>query len=282
MARSAKARLGQGRWSPRRAATALLLLGGSGCLQSNYLDPDGPRYAADYRSEPRTLGSALRVVTYNLQAGEAVEVAIEALSTDPLADADVVLMQEMDADGVDRIAAAHDWAYVYYPADIAKGRDRGNAVLSAHAILNDAKILLPHGDPFNDARRTATYARLDVGADLHVYSTPIATPSLGLGGRLDQVQTVLEDAAPRVGPVVLGGDFNTSDFTSERQTRTLVLDGFGYALATPDVEFTGGTRVFKARLDFIFVRGLRPGAHGVFRGEAGSDHLPVWAEVGVP
>ncbi len=106
----------------------------------------------------------------------------------------------MDSEGVDRIAAALKLHWVYYPASIKMGRDWGNAILSRWPLSEDRKLLLPHGDPYSNTRRIAVAAQADVGGrPVLVYSTHIATPSLGLGARLDQIQNIVDDAAGATG-----------------------------------------------------------------------------------
>ena len=76
--------------------------------------------------------------TYNLRWGRHVNRAIHVLQTRaPLRGADVVLLQEMDADGTERIANALEMFWVYYPAAIhpKRGRDFGNAILSRWPIV---------------------------------------------------------------------------------------------------------------------------------------------------
>ncbi|MBT8492832.1 MAG: endonuclease/exonuclease/phosphatase family protein, partial [Deltaproteobacteria bacterium] len=147
-------------------------------LDSPYLDPDGPRYAGDYSQPDAMLASPLRVVSYNLEFGREVDTAIAALQTSELGNADIVLMQEMDADATERIAEALSLAYVYYPASVKNGSDFGNAVLARVPITSDAKLLLPHADPYTASRRIATSATVESPeGTIRIYSTHTATVS---------------------------------------------------------------------------------------------------------
>jgi endonuclease/exonuclease/phosphatase family metal-dependent hydrolase len=132
----------------RRAGAAALLglaIAGAaaGCRAVlNYQSPLGPRYAgqpaARAASETSGTGRALRVVTYNVQWGEHVDRAIHVLTTRaPLPEADIVVLQEMDAEGTRRIADTLGMAWVYYPAAVhpKRGRDFGNAILSRWPIV---------------------------------------------------------------------------------------------------------------------------------------------------
>ncbi len=257
---------------------------GSGCdVAENYLDPAGPRYAGDFHGgRPTPVGDELLVVTYNLRYAIAIDVAIAALGQPPLGGADIVLMQEMDAEGTERIAAALGLHYVYYPASIhTNGRDFGPAVLSPHPIIADHKLVLPHVDPSDGRVRTATAATLDLGGtEVAAYSVHTSIVALGLGARLDQAAAMISDAAP-TGPLVIGGDFNTGDPGSVDQTVDLFADR-GLAWATAGTGDTGQRNGVRFLLDFVFARDLPARTAGVFTGEAGSDHRPVWARVAAP
>lgn len=272
--------------TPRSHATAvpwlaLAPLALACSIEPNFLDPDEPRYDGDHTSGEPVLGDVLRVVSYNLAFGREVEAAIAALETEPLAGADIVLMQEMDDDGVEAIAAALGLRYVYYPASEKKGREWGNAILTRWPMPDDRKVLLPWADPYTNSRRIAVTATLEIGAvDLAVYSTHTATPSLGLGARLDQIEAILDDAGDAA-PVAIGGDLNTADPGSAGQVRELFGDR-GFDWASDGATDTGTAFGFDATLDYVFTRGLTARRSGTFEGEAGSDHQPIWVELEPP
>ena len=187
-------------------------------------------------------------------------------------------MQEMDASGVETIAAALHLRYVYYPASVKHGRDWGNAILSRWPLLDDHKVLLPHADPYTDTRRIAVGARMQIGARaVLVYSTHIATPSLGLGARLDQIQTIVDDAGDAA-LAVMGGDFNTGDPGSAGQVLDLLETG-GFAWASEGARGSGSRLGYRVTLDYVFARGLAASRSGTFEGQAGSDHQPIWVEL---
>jgi endonuclease/exonuclease/phosphatase family metal-dependent hydrolase len=253
-----------------------------GCsLESNYLDPAGPRFAGSHAGASPAPAASLRVVSYNLQFGREVDRAIAALGQPPLAGADVILMQEMDPLGVDRIAAAHRLHWVYYPGSIKQGRDWGNAILSRWPLADDRKLLLPHADPYSNTRRIAVAARITIGSRaLLVYSTHIATPALGLGARLDQIQTIVDDAGGAT-PVIIGGDFNTGEPGSQGQVLELMRSR-RFTWASDGARDSGSRLGFAVTLDYLFARDLATSASGTFAGDAGSDHQPVWAELATP
>ena len=250
-----------------------------GCtIEPNYLDPRGPRHAGDHTGGASPVGGALLVVSYNLALGREVDSAIAALQSEPLAGAHLILMQEMDADGVEKIAAALHLRYVYYPASVKQGRDWGNAILSRWPLLDDHKLLLPHADPYTGTRRIAVGARVQVGGrSVLVYSTHIATPALGLGARLDQIQTIIEDAGDAT-PAVMGGDFNTGDPGSAGQVLDLLRAG-RFAWASESARGSGNRLGYRITLDYVFARDLAASGSGTFVGQAGSDHQPIWVEL---
>ncbi|WP_242588445.1 endonuclease/exonuclease/phosphatase family protein [Corallococcus macrosporus] len=267
---------------------ALLLLSLlTGCpLAENYPDETGPRYSGDHRTAGAVSAeepSSLTVVTFNLSFAEHVPEAITALTRPPLAGADVILMQEMDAASVDRIARELGLAYVYYPGSVAKdGDDFGNAVLSRWPITADWKINLPHDDPYRQQHRIAVVATLDIrGTPVQAVCVHNATPIVGLGARLDQAETII-DALDGKGPLqIIAGDFNTSDPGSLTQTVKL-FSGRGFQWASEGVGDTVDSMIGGLPLDSVFVQGLSVEERGVDRLPAGSDHHPVWVRFAWP
>ena len=179
----------EGGW-PRSASPEAVLAGWSCAPVTNYLDPAGPHYetsqgAAD-DPEP-----AFRIVTFNVEKGERVEQAVAALTRHPeLRDADVVVMQEMNAPGVAAVAQALRMNSVYYPASQQAhgGPDWGNAILSRWPIEDGRKILLPHLSLGTQRGRIATVARVrrPTGA-VRVYSVHLGSPlGMGEGSRREQ------------------------------------------------------------------------------------------------
>lgn len=264
------------RWWAAAVLVVAALAAGSCRFSDPYLDPTGPRYAGGEARPPANTArlDTLKIVTFNVEYGRDVEGAVAVLLETPeLAEPDIVLLQEMDAEGTRRVAEALEMAYVYYPAAfrIRTDQDFGNAVLSRWPIVADEKLLLPHTAIVGGGRRTATVATLDVdGRRVRVYSAHLGTiVNLSYRARANQMRTVLRDAAlhPRV---VLGGDLNQGKlghFALER----------GYSWPTMDGPWTATV----GRLDHILLKGLDPvepeGAGTVLDNRDASDHKPVWA-----
>jgi endonuclease/exonuclease/phosphatase family metal-dependent hydrolase len=265
------------RWWLRAAAIGAVALTTACRTGRDYPSALGPRYAGAPPASIAELDSrpaALRIVSFNIAFAREIDGAIALLTSDSaLRGADVILLQEMDAVGTQRIAAALHMGYVYYPAIFhnGTGRDFGNAILSRWPIVDDAKLVLPHPSRYARTHRIATAATLLVGTEtIRVYSTHLGTVAdIGSGQRRDQLRTILVDAErhPRV---VIGGDLNDSGVgVLARQA--------GYEWPTQHGRST--TRF--GRLDHVFLRGLSSpdsAAAGTVADSHGvSDHRPVWA-----
>jgi endonuclease/exonuclease/phosphatase (EEP) superfamily protein YafD len=259
------------------AGAALLL---AACApMTNLLNLAGPRFEGHYAPQAPVAASArlpIRLVTFNIKLAREIDPAIRVLQEDSLRGADVLTLQEMDEDGVDRIARALGLNYAYYPASIhpASGKYFGPAVLSRWPIERSWKLLLPHGGWTRGQRRTATAAILKIrDTRLLVYAVHLETPvQISETERRDQAMAVVTDAAGYRGPVVIAGDFNS-------QGIGVVLRGQGYTWLTEHV----GPTVSWFAWDHIFVRGVSrpaPASTGMVREIHGaSDHHPVWSVV---
>lgn len=248
----------------------------------NYTERDAPFYDGTHSSGARSAAGELVAVSYNLRYGEAVSETIDIFRTfEPLNQADVILLQEMDAPGVEELAAALELNYVYYPASVAEdGDDFGNAILSPWPLEQPAKIILPGLHPLTGQQRTATraVARID-GRDVLVYSTHIETATAPASLRLAQMAAVLEDVPDDAGAVIIGGDFNTITGRGvDGLAARYAMEGLTHA--TPDVGPTVtrfGLRPSAA--DHLFARGFAATAAGVRHDAVASDHFPVWARL---
>ena len=257
------------------SAAAILIAGGSvagsSCASAlNYVDPTGPRYAGRHATpddDPR-----FRVVTFNVKFAREVDRAARLLREHPeLRGADVVALQEMDADGTERIARALAMDYVYYPAirHPGTGRDFGNAILSRWPLTDDRKLVLPYHSRFRDMQRIAVSATASTPfGPVRVYSVHLETPGgIAAVNRQRQAAAVIRDAE-RYPRVIVAGDMNSRAVGE-------VFQWYGFLWVTRDL---GSTISFFA-WDHVFVRGLavEEGRSGIVRDNQGaSDHLPVW------
>jgi endonuclease/exonuclease/phosphatase family metal-dependent hydrolase len=261
----------------RAVAVGLALVNASACWTSrNYPDPSGPRYAGGDTVADIGTGDTipLRVVSFNIEHARETDAAAALLDEHAdLRDADILLLQEMDAPGVRHIADELGLAYVYYPAFLhgGEGNDFGNAILARWPILDDEKIVLPYRALLTRTQRIATAATLCVaGSPVRVYSTHLGTIAEVLPHeRRSQLRAVLIDAVAHAN-VIIGGDMNDADVGE-----LAVVAGFDWPTRH------GPRTVALGRWDHNFTRGFdRAGepAAGTVRDNRGtSDHLPVWS-----
>jgi endonuclease/exonuclease/phosphatase family metal-dependent hydrolase len=268
----------------RRSARLLSLATGlviavAGCSPTiNLSDPTGPRFTGRYALLAADSLSAgpIRIVTFNVKLARRIDRAIEVLERDSLRGADLLMLEEMDSAGVDSIARALRLNYVYYPGAIHPTEHKyfGPALLSPWPIEASWKLLLPHLSRTRRQRRTVTAAEVVVrGRTIRAYAVHLETPGgASEASREDQARTILADAAPFDGPVVIAGDFNGYGVG-------VVFRRAGYRWLTRLIEPTISRFVW----DHIFVRGLMPagptstGVEDDVRGA--SDHRPVWTVV---
>lgn len=264
------------RLPPGASLLKLALVFAIGCeLAENYSDPDGPRYAGQHAADPlhAAVLPRLKVITFNIQFGKKYERAREELEDKPeLADADVILLQEMDAAGTEAIAAALERDYVYYPGSVQQGRDFGNAVLSRWPIVDDQKLILPHKNPLDGRQRIAVRAVIDTPlGKLEAFSVHNETPWLGPRARLEQAKAVVDTASKAPAWAIIGGDFNTGDPGSLDATIELYARrGFVW------VSHHGGSA--RDTLDSTFARRSASLASGRVATRA-SDHEPQWVQL---
>jgi len=265
----------------RRRIVRLLaagLVAACSAARFNYTDAVAPRYAGGSPSAQR-VADTLKVVAFNIEFALHVDRAIALIRGTPeLRDPDLLLLQEMDEPGTQRIADSLGMEYVYYPSTVhpATHRDFGCAILSRYPISDDRKILLPHLARVNRTLRAAVGATIHVGARaIRIYSLHLATMlDNGPGSRREQLAAVLADA--RAYPlVVLGGDFNSGSVPE-------IALPEGYEWPTYRL---GRTRAFWD-MDHVLLKGLgvpADSAVGLVHDVHGaSDHKPVWARVILP
>ena len=269
---------------------ALVGLGGGCRSVVNYQEPMWPRYSG-VPVRPDSVRAVLapgdgtsrtlRVVTYNVQWAKHIDRAIHVLQNrEPLTNADIVLLQEMDPEGTRRIPDALDMQWVYYPAVIhpKRGLDFGNAVLSRWPIVADRKLILPHIAGMRHAQRIATVVTVMIDSTpVRVYSAHLGTPTdIRPAKRRDQARVIMEDASTYP-LVIVAGDMNSHGIGKE-----FVANGFRWP-----TEHNGFTTTF-FNWDHVFLKGFVPTlatqkAAGVVRDTLQtSDHDPVWAVARLP
>jgi len=275
----------------RRVAVCLVLATSiaAGCIDFGDLVPAEEHRLLITRDhvpdEAPSRPDTLRVASYNIAFGEQVELALADLQRDiHLHDLDILLVQEMDPDGIRLMAETLEYNAVYYPAaqHHHHGKLFGNAVLSPWPITSSRLLVVPHPLAISGHRRIATVAELDIGGHpVRAVSFHAATFILGSDKCLDQFRAVADNLIPADRPVLIGGDFNTTtQYEMTLLRRIFRPSGCRSAQARGPATIKGWLpRLFEKRpvLDHIFYRELELIGSGVSQQAEGSDHLPVWA-----
>lgn len=258
---------------------ALALVVMTSCSMSqNYNNPSGPVYEGDFSDGPPTQDGEFKVITWNLRLGDQVDEAIETLSSvDELREADVILMQEMDEAGVERIAEGLSYNYVFYPTIFRTRNEKlqGNAILSKWSFVDHSKIILPAYLPGIMQTRIAVKGTLEVdGRRIDVYSVHLESIWLLPVSGNRQAEYLVSQIDPDRSSLV-GGDYNSWNDRAimylEEQYQKIGLSrdskGTGHTFESAGIRLT---------LDHLFSNVGEHSAAGVWRGSSASDHYPVW------
>ena len=264
---------------------ALLLLSACG-LKTGYAPPEIPVHRGRGATDQIVAVDSLTVVSWNIAYGENVEAALSELREDPrLAAADILLLQEMEPSGSERLARALGFHFVHGSAAVHPHHSKlfGNAVLSRWPIVGDQVLILPHETLLTGHRRIAVAAdiALGKGRTVRAISVHTATMIMDLDKRLDQAQAAADSLGGQRGLTIIGGDFNTvSDYEvtelgqlMRHLGQNIVRLPAGPTLRNRLKKLPGSTPV----LDHFFCRGLVPSASGIAERTTASDHYPIWA-----
>jgi endonuclease/exonuclease/phosphatase family metal-dependent hydrolase len=256
----------------------------------NYSSLNEPRYVGIYADNSTVWKSAaaeselgaISVVSYNIRYAFNMEEAIVELKTlEAEQGADIILLQEMDEIGVERLAQAMSLNYVYYPVGIEPLYDHhmGNAILSKWPIAETEKIFLPHQSLSSGMNRVATRAVVTVqGVDVLVYSIHAETIMTLPRFRQDQFEAILADVDHDAEYVIIGGDFNTVT-TEQVNELTALYQEAGFTRATADTGHTLTRFRMDAVADHVYSKGFTVVVSGKVAEATASDHLPVWARL---
>jgi len=267
----------------------LLLLQSIGCgviYSRNFTHPDSPFYQQlDTDIKNLAQKEKIKVVSFNIKVSEKINKAIEELEEDDLKNADIILLQEMDNLGVEKIANTLKYNYVYYPAFIKHGRKFGNAILTKWQIKSPRKIILPHLDLPKKRQRIAVVATVIINnVEIGVYSVHLGT-TLTKSQREEQVDAIIRAiTSADIEHCVVGGDFNTYSDVHIKAIAVL-FEGSGFNHASKHIDWTFKYQILfipvkKSALDQIFTRGMQILNHGRVRNnKKASDHLPIWVEL---
>jgi endonuclease/exonuclease/phosphatase family metal-dependent hydrolase len=254
----------------------MLLSNCSSRIVVNHKDPSGPVFTGNFADEQTDFSGTLTVFSYNTHFAKNIDQIIEELKEVP--HIDILLLQEVDEVGTERLAEALNNNYVYIPASIHSRTDKnfGNAILAKWPLIEPMKIVLPHPNPLNKQIRTAT--RTIVAVDNHeilIYSVHNETAWLNYKKRLEQVDFLISTIDSNAGIVIVGGDFNT--FTSKSVHDVDERFGtIGLERASGAVGVTTRGHLIEFRLDHIYTRGINIRDAGKLSDTNASDHFPIW------
>ena len=248
----------------------------------NYLEPVRPRYSGTFAGKFPLYNEILTVVSFNIKFSDKINRAELELNTyEPLKDADIVLLQEMDNEGARQIADALRYNYVYYPANIHPHHDKdfGNAILTKWPIMLDKKVILPFEDSRTKTRRIAVAAVIAAGeCEVLVYSTHLATFWSGEEKSMLQADAILKNIPQHYPYIIIGGDFNT--ITRGRfENLENKFRHHGYILATEGISKTVKAWPFNFQTDHIFSKGFQTIDAGKAEKSVASDHFPIWVKL---
>lgn len=222
----------------------------------------------------------LHVVSWNIEHGVSYRSAARHLSGHPaLSGASIILVQEMDREGVAHLAdeLAMTWAYASGGPHTKTGRDFGNAVLARWPIVEAKAVPLPHRARILGENRLAVQASVDLGDTvLTAWSVHAEVSTLPFRRQVEQYFALSTAVSKVEGHRIVGGDFNT---VTRRNIDALsgAMATAGVLRATNEVgpTFSRFGRPFE--LDHLFVSGFHTIAAGTPGVLDASDHAPIWA-----
>ena len=124
-----------------------------------YPNVDSPKFIDNTIAAGEIWEKHISVVSFNIEKSLKVDLTISELLTDSsFAQMDILLLQEVNAKSVIKIANRFGLNYLYYPilAKISNNSEFGNAILSKNKITKENKLILPHKKQ-NGRIRNATY-----------------------------------------------------------------------------------------------------------------------------
>jgi endonuclease/exonuclease/phosphatase family metal-dependent hydrolase len=246
----------------------------------NHLGENTPSFAGNFATGSPGPANELTVLSYNISYGRDIDGALaEIRELRYQKTLDIVLLQEMEEAGTERMARALGMNYVYFPAAVEPKfrRNFGNAVLSRWPILASHKLFLPHRSLSDRMKRIATRALIRVqDADVLVYSLHTEPVFILPKFKQDQDTAVLKDIGMEARLVIVGGDFNL--FTEAQIEKIERHYGqAGFVRASRGVGYTFTRFGMQMSPDQIFAKGFVVKAAGRMPEAKASDHLPVWA-----
>jgi endonuclease/exonuclease/phosphatase (EEP) superfamily protein YafD len=261
----------------------LLML--QGCAhESAFTQADIRIYSGPGNGEQPAESDSLVCVSYNIAFSEKLDQALVDLSETTVPQRpDILLLQEMDAEGTAYLARHLGMNYFYFPSFIHPhhGRLFGNAVLSPWPLSEARTMTLPHSNPLTDNYRAALAVDVHLKAGvIQVVSVHTSTLIVDLENRVEQIVVVRDSLVSPSGPVIVGGDFNTgTNWEGTLFRRVMRQVGFRETRPPKGRTARGGPLDifgYHLKLDHLYYRDLEFVSAGVCRNTAASDHFPIW------
>jgi endonuclease/exonuclease/phosphatase (EEP) superfamily protein YafD len=221
--------------------------------------------------------SALTVVSWNILDGMGRIDAVVALAADT--DADVILLQDIAPEALALVLERLGDAYPYYAIQDIERRDL--LTLSRLPLVGDAE-----GD--FDGRYLRTVLEWE-GEPVVIYNVHLTSPRVvdfstsalfNFSSRQQEVAGLLARAAGENNPVILGGDFNLTDWSAPYALLAAQYSdsqrevGFGLGLSRVITRRWEGVGII--RIDYLFhSAGLEAAAFYNNYSSHGSDHFPI-------
>lgn len=231
----------------------------------------------------------LTLLTYNLQAEEDLLDPMVAVIRE--SGADVIALQEMSGKAAARFEAQVADLYPYRALHPVSSPYHGRGVLSRYPLLKDYAWPETYPIPVRLQR-----VEIDVAGTVVILYNFHAPPSLPIfqgpvdvRPRAKQIADLLALAALDSGPIVLLGDFNTTDM--DENYRRITADfadtfrevGWGMGFTNPDWQHDNPRRgasfmPMYQRIDYVFHNQFfTPIEARVWPSSGGSDHRPLYA-----
>lgn len=161
--------------------------------------------------------------------------------------------------------------------DLNDSGDTGVALLSRLPLEDVTRIDLPwHECPWRP--RLAIAATVCLGDKRLRIVNAHVDPHAAIGGQLEQLEVLAEEADKHSGPTLIVGDFNTLSRQKCAETRAF-MEGRRFQTPIPTGTPTWRGAGIRLHADWIFWRDLKITNWGVARPLNVSDHWPIWAEI---